>query len=352
MKKDRQMNYELLRIIAMLMIVCLHYLSKGGLLADPKEELDINGYLAWLIEAFCLVAVNVYVLISGYFGVDSASFSMRKPFRIWGQTWFYSVGVGLLALLLGAAPFELYHCLNYVFPLVTEHYWFATAYILLCLLMPFLNAGVDRLDKRTFLGILAVMLLLFSVAKSVLPMNLPWDHKGYDAFWFIFLYLTGAYLKRYKITGGAKWLFVYISGVFAIYMSFLTLQVLYLKLGKLGNFISYSYSYNYLFTYIAAIGLFLTFGGIGQRWGERTCRIISKLAGATFGVYLLHEHIDVRSILWERLGCAGYASASPAAFVGHLLITVAGVYLVCTAIELLRQQLTELLIKLWNRLTQ
>ena len=51
-KKDRQMNYELLRIIAMLMIVCLHYLSKGGALGDPKQELTTNGYLAWLIEAF------------------------------------------------------------------------------------------------------------------------------------------------------------------------------------------------------------------------------------------------------------------------------------------------------------
>lgn len=29
------------------------------------------GYTAWLVEAFCLVAVNVYVLISGYFGVDT-----------------------------------------------------------------------------------------------------------------------------------------------------------------------------------------------------------------------------------------------------------------------------------------
>ena len=68
-KKDRQLNYELLRILAMLMIVCLHYLSKGGFLGVPaREQISVSGYAAWLIEAFCLVAVNVYVLISGYFG--------------------------------------------------------------------------------------------------------------------------------------------------------------------------------------------------------------------------------------------------------------------------------------------
>ena len=71
-KKERQLNYELLRIIAMLMIVSLHYLGKGGLLGNPaRQDMTAAGYTAWLAEAFCLVPVNVYVLISGYFGVDS-----------------------------------------------------------------------------------------------------------------------------------------------------------------------------------------------------------------------------------------------------------------------------------------
>ena len=342
-KKDRQMNYELLRIIAMLMIVCLHYLSKGGALGDPKQELTTNGYLAWLIEAFCLVAVNVYVLISGYFGVDSQNFTIRKPLKIWRQVWFYSVGIGLIMLIAGAASWNLYQGMTYVFPVVTEHYWFATAYLLLCLLMPFLNAGVENLDQKTFQWILIGMLLVFSVAKTVLPMQLPWDHKGYDAFWFVFLYLTGAYLKKYKISGGIKWLFVYVTGVFAIYLSFLMLQVVYLKLGKLGDFISYSYSYNYLFTYVASIGLFLAFANVGKNWKEKTQKIISTLAGATFGVYLIHEHVELRG-LWKTLfHCESYAHGSTGMFMLHMLGTVCVVYIVCTIIELLRQKITELL---------
>lgn len=338
MKKNRQMNYELLRIIAMLMIVCLHYLNKGGALGDPKGELSATGYAAWLMETFCLVAVNVYVLISGYFGVDSTTFTICKPLKIWGQVWFYSVVIGLVALFSGIASFDLYRFFTYVFPVVTEHYWFATAYLLLCLMMPFLNAGVDRLDKRSFQWILTGMLLVFSIAKTVLPMQLPWDHKGYDAFWFIFLYLTGAYLKQYKITGGWKWLFVYIAGVFAVFMSFLTLQAVYLKLGKMGDFISYSYSYNYFFTYVASIGLFLSFAHVGNNWKENTCRVISTLAGATFGVYLIHEHIELRYV-WENwFGCVQFAQKPIGIFLLHMAGTVLTVYLVCTAIELLRQK--------------
>lgn len=337
MKKNRQMNYELLRIIAMLMIVCLHYLSKGGALGDPKVELSTNGYIAWLVEAFCLVAVNVYVLISGYFGVDSQSFTIRKPFKIWRQVWFYSVTIGLIMLVTGAVPWNLYQGMTYVFPIVTEHYWFATAYLLLCLMMPFLNAGVEKLDRKSFQWILIVLFVLFSVAKTVLPMQLPWDHKGYDAFWFVFLYLTGAYLKKYEIHGGIKWLFVYVSGVFAIYLSFLMLQVVYLKLGKLGDFVSYSYSYNYLFTYVAAVGLFLSFANVGKNWGEKTKKVISTLAGATFGVYLIHEHVELRG-LWKTLfHCEEYAQRSTGMFLLHMIGTVGVVYAGCTMIELIRQ---------------
>ena len=78
-------------------------------------------------------------------------------------------------LIAGAASWNLYQGMTYVFPVVTEHYWFATAYLLLCLLMPFLNAGVEKLDQKTFQWILIGMVLVFSVAKTVLPMQLPWD---------------------------------------------------------------------------------------------------------------------------------------------------------------------------------
>ena len=73
-KKPRQLNYEILRILAMLMIVSLHYFSKGGLLSSPiSNPISATGYTVWLLEAFCLVAVNVYVLISGYFGVGEGN---------------------------------------------------------------------------------------------------------------------------------------------------------------------------------------------------------------------------------------------------------------------------------------
>lgn len=78
MRAKRQANFELLRIVAMLMIIVLHYLNKGGLLVDYTSDRTGVNYAAHLAEAFCIVAVNCYVLLSGYFLVESA----WKPERV------------------------------------------------------------------------------------------------------------------------------------------------------------------------------------------------------------------------------------------------------------------------------
>ena len=65
--KKRQANFELVRIIAMLMVIALHYIVKGNMSQSLSVDGSANNHLWWLVEAFCNVAVNVYVLISGLF---------------------------------------------------------------------------------------------------------------------------------------------------------------------------------------------------------------------------------------------------------------------------------------------
>lgn len=354
-KKERQLNYELLRIIAMLMIVCLHYLGKGGILGNPaRPEMNMTGYMAWLVEALCLVAVNVYVLISGYFGADASVSTdsnppfrevLRRPLKIWHQVFFYSSVIGVIALLIGAQQFDIYQIFTYCFPIVTEHYWFATSYVVLCLLMPFLNAGMMRLNQKETSCLLAGLLVLFSVSKTVIPMQLPWDKYGYDVIWFIILYLTGAYLKRYQI----KWLknrfwamMLYLGSTAVIFASFFLLRMFWLKTGRLEDLINYGYTYNFLFCYVGAVGMFLAFShektdAASQRF-RKPIELFSK---ATFGVYLIHEHINIREEWPKWFGCEAQSEHTVFAFLIQMLLTVLCVYLVCTIIELLRMKLFE-----------
>lgn len=335
----RKAGIELLRIVTMLMIVCLHYLSKGGALTAPTEHWNANAYIAWLVEAFCLVAVNVYVLISGYFA-SASSATLQKTVRLWMQVWFYSVGIGVLSLLWGE-HYSIYEVFQLLFPTVTEHYWFVTSFLVLSLFAPFLQAGAEKTDKKSFQGILLGFLLFTSIAKTCLPMHLPWDKLGYDAIWFVTLYLTGMYLRRYgipkRLQNKKHALCMYVISELLIFISMLLLRQIYMQTGKLADFITYAYSYNHFLCYAGAIGLFLCFLQ-GKEPKERSRRLINTFAKATFGVYLIHEHQSLRYAWQKWFMCEAATEKAPILFILHMIITVAVVYLASTMIELTRQK--------------
>ena len=90
--KARQANIELLRIIAMLMVVTLHYLIKGQAAISLEQDTGILNLLLWFLKAMCIVTINVYVLISGYFLVE-AKWKLSRLLTLWLQVMFYSLGV-------------------------------------------------------------------------------------------------------------------------------------------------------------------------------------------------------------------------------------------------------------------
>lgn len=297
----RQANYELLRIIAMAMVITLHYLGKGGLLKSVREPWNLTEALPWILQAFCIVAVDVYVLISGYFLVD-AEFKPEKLWKLWAQIFFYSMGVPAVLILTGILPREeiyLERLFTWCFPVLREHYWFATAYVVMYLFAPFLGKAVRSMTKKQLRQILCILLAGFSLSKSILPIDLPMDTGGYDAVWFLCLFLTAAYIRLY----GAPFLekhsgLKYVTGALGLFGLTCVYKLIYMKTGRLNDFLSSPYQYNHILCLFAAAALFCAFGKIKIR-SERAANLILKIAPCTFGIYLLHENDAVR-YLWPN----------------------------------------------------
>ena len=94
------------------------------------------------------------------------------------------------------------------------------------------------------------------------------------------------------------------------------------------------YAYNAPFTIIGAIGLFLAFRNM-RIPSEKAGKLINSLAGLTFGVYLLHEHVLLRH-LWTSLWKVGEAYQKPW-FILHLAGVVLCVYMAGSIVEWIRQ---------------
>jgi len=353
--KRREANFELLRIVAMLMIITLHYLDKGGILPEPTADYSVTGCLAWGVEAFCVCAVNVYVLISAYFLAES-SYRPMKVVRLWLQVVFYSVGIEIALILAGIVPLSgltVYEMMNDIFPVIEEHYWFVTAYILMYLLAPLMNGTLRTLPEKTYRQGILLLLLLLSLSKSVLPVKLPTDRLGYDALWFLCLYMIGAYMRYYGAeraaarTGKALGeCMKYIVCAILIFISLLAVHGFYMRTGSLADFINRQYQYNSILCLAASVFLFRAFREIRIAPGG-VASFICKAASASFGVYLIHEHKSLR-YLWPVWAGTERFAQTPL-FLLHWLLTVIILYGICMIIDFIRQYLFQIIGGLWTK---
>lgn len=304
-KKVRQTNLELLRILAMFMVIILHYLGKGGFLTSTALQ---SQPLYLVLETLSIVAVNLYVLISGFFSIDT-EFSLTKFIRLWAQILFYSLLIPVVLSATGILSLgdrTLYDYLFYVFPVTMEHYWFATTFLFLYLMTPFLNKGIKVLNKKQFQILLLLFVLVFSVSKSVLPVKLAFDKEGYDIFWFITLYLTAAYLRLYGMPLlNHKWrgMLLYISMTFVSICTTIILYFIKENYGIMEDRGTMTWDYNHIFVYLASIGLFTFFLQLKNVNGK-AAHLITAVSSTTFGIYLFHEHVELR-YLWMKEGTMG-----------------------------------------------
>lgn len=345
---SRMANLELLRCIAMMMVVVLHFLGKGNLLGELTEkQLGSVHTAAWLLESFCIVAVNLYMLISGYF-LSTSSFKLSRLLKLWLQIWVYSVGVGILAYALGICPeseFGIHYLLTLMLPISMEHYWFMTAYVFLYLLLPLIDRTVREMSKGQMQAALGLLLFVFCILKSCLPVRLEMDGQGYDFLWYLCVFLTAAYIRRFgwdflRKKGCAIGL--YLAAVLAIFGGTMGLRQIYLRTGGLGYIVQICLEYNHILPLLAAVGLFGVL--LKVRVSDGWANVINRIAPYTLGVYLLHENIGVRYIWPKWLGAAAVDS------VGSLLLHVAAAVAVVFTVGILADMLRAAAMKGLHRL--
>lgn len=193
-KGPRQSNMELLRIVAMFMVLVLHadFLSIG----DPDKNAFLTNPLdAWtrtVIESMTIVCVNVFVLISGWFGIKP-TFKGLGNFVF--QCAYFLFGTYAFLVLTRQDPFT-FKGLAACFCL-TSDFWFIKAYLALYILSPILNAFINTCTKRQ----LELVLIAFYAFQTIWGWSnaVHWVSGGYSTFSFIGLYLLARYLKLFGL---------------------------------------------------------------------------------------------------------------------------------------------------------
>lgn len=200
MEKIRNSGVDLLRILAMCGIIGLHVLNNGGVL----ENLNVGSfkyYIVLLFTCLCYTSVDIFGIITGWLYSERKSIKNSRIIELWSVVLFYCLVIPSIFYI-----FNLYNIrrlgitemIKSYFPILDGRYWYIVCYTFLFFIIPYINLFIDSLTKEKFKKFLVIVFILLSILPNIcFLVDFFKINNGYSPFWLIYLYMLGAYIKKY-----------------------------------------------------------------------------------------------------------------------------------------------------------
>lgn len=338
-RKERQSGVELLRIIAMFLVLLIHANAWG----EKWEYLNFDHSIGKtittiLFQTLSCVCVNIFVLISGWFGIQ---FSMKGLLKFLFQCMFFLFGIYFFMIALGKTNFSISGfagCLMFL-----KWNWFIKTYLVLYIMSPILNRFMAQTNERELRRLL-ILFYTFQTLYGWLTNGAAFFEYGQSVTSFVGLYLLAQYVRMYKFKrieeyGGAKIIMLSIGMFSALF--FLTLFSVFYKVDFVTGKI---FAYTSPCVILASLCLLILFVIANKKFtNTKLNHSINQIAASSFAVFLLHTNPCVFQEYYQSFFVGLFDNYIWQLFILYSLLTMLAVYFVAVVIDQLR-------IFLWNKL--
>lgn len=320
-RQKRESNIELLRIIAMFLVLIVHsdFFSLG---APSVVDIRMNftdSFLRVFFQSLSIACVDIFVFISGWFGIKP---KVRGLCSYIFQCLFFLIGIYIVCLVAGISSFSIMGIRGCF--AATPLNWFIKAYLLLYILSPVLNAFVHSASRTQFKSLLIAFYLFQFTYGWVFSSSTSFIQDGYSTISFIGLYLLARYLRLYRPTfTNLKWstdLIVVLSLVVGT-------TILYFISPEVGNrFLNYISPTTILIS-IFSILAFTKF--------SINSKFVNWCAGSSFAVFLLHTNPN---IIWhfQAMCVRLHSYLSPLYYWGGLVVILLIIFMLAIVLDQFR----------------
>ena len=312
-----------MRIVAMLMIIA-HHLALHGILNCDGDIYNsgnvFNRLVAQLYFPGGEVGVGLFFMISGYFLVNSDK--KTKLLKLLLQIIFYGVLLLILALYIyreRGGKFQIISAVNYLLvPISSVKWWFATYYILVLLLAPYINPFLRKLNKKGF--------IIFLVILYIIEYQLQWRliTPLFRLCIASLFYCLGAYLQLYTLK---------ISKVGCL--SIFALSWIVFSLSRYFETPFYNI-FDRMLVVICCISGFVFFSNLNFK-----SKNVNLVAKTTFGIYLLHDNDIIRNFLWNNVFRVAPSQYSSEFFCMLSVVTIISIFFIGMTIDYFRMRFFE-----------
>ena len=309
----RESKYELLRIVAMIMIIFSHMachgvqnvLDNGNAYKLYFEGSIVNKWIVSCLNVGGEVGVALFFIITGFFCVRKNRITVKKVVL---ESIFYgwlSIIAFIIIYLCNRNIISLNNDILFflikalIVPISGGAWWYVTTYVFLVLCVPVINPLICKLNKKgVVLLVITSWFFLYFMGKFC----------GSQFYYFqrgLFFYIVGAYLQLYgkkkleNKTNNIVLLILFILFWVGSACLFYELANVHNDPTTIGKFIVKLISSvnTAFFVPGSSITLFCLF--MYSRIGYN--RIINLIATTTFGIYLIHDSVVFRQIVWRGI---------------------------------------------------
>lgn len=326
----RNSSIELLRIIAMFMILAHHFIIHNGydVLKLPLGPERI--FFQLVMQSGGTIGVVIFFSISAWFFLDREQTIKSNLKRVWimeRELLFWSLALVVFYLVFDRADLGMKLMANSVMPLSMGVWWYATAYAMFLALLPFLSKGLKALGREYHLALAATVLVIWGLT-SFIPKMIGINN-GFLGLIYLFILFSAYKWYMEPFTTRQIWLMIGTGlGFFLLY------TCASITLSLLGHdmeiYINGAWK---LPVIMIGFGMFLLFDRV--TFHNRT---INRIAQSAFAVYLITDYTASEKLLWVRLFNLQDLYQQPLAILQILGILLA-IYAVCTLLDFIRQAL-------------
>lgn len=291
---ERNKSIEVLRIVAMFMVIVHHVLLHGGILKS-SEILSFRGVIASILDGICQNCVNIFFLISGYF-FSTTQCTFYRNIKLYFRVLYFSIVCMMFNLIFVGGHIQLSSILYSIMPITSNQWWFITKYSVLILVAPILNVAWDKMKENRIKFILAWLLCF-----CILPTFIPWSRdifgRGYEFTWCFLLFYIGRFVaeeERIKRITAKKCFIVFI--ITALATGFSRPAIAFVEKITIGRYYGTDmlFTYNNIIVFISSICLFLYFIKINIK-----SKYVFKMGEYCIGAYLISDMAIWREAFWE-----------------------------------------------------
>lgn len=345
----RNISLDLYRILCMFLITTIHIVGYSNL-TDVIPHNHFNSYVILVLQVFQKIAINGFILISAYFLV-SAKTATKKIISFWLQLLVASVCILLISVIFVSPNLPISLLAKSLFPILTNHYWYPTNYIILLLFVPFFNKAILAMDKRQFkvcIVLLAGVATFFFHVNPFFNPEIYIGHESHSLLWFFTLYFIGAYLRLYgvSVSRWIVWCTLLLSGILLLGSIALENNALFNITGsfsfvkKVINHMHLTQN-NSILALLFTVCSFVIFKNMNLPSSKALSAIFAFLAPTVFGIYLIQEHDAIRQFLWDTVHIEQWATSY------GLFAIMIGIFLCIWAFSILLYLFYQLMHKLF-----